>query len=325
MQDWTRKALSKLGRIEHRHKSTILLLSLFFAAQFAAAQVPAPPAPKPQSGQDLPVPGHPVPADYGKLSEHNVEWVRTQAPQTQMEFLLGAAINHDVYATNLIAGMVDGWRGKLQPTPRWETLQDTALYSNDLRVRAAAIEINLVVRNVSKTDEYADQLIQTADKLPSSRPYFAWELGMLANRGIETERIHELLAEWIHDPNQQVRFWSVEGLAHIGTDDTIKNFLDVFRNDPSLDVRERAGCSLAKSGMLTREQRMKAVPGLIDLAEDTSLDPTTRNWVYQALREITNMNLGNDPATWRNWYATHGAEKIREFGKGDSWSVLGNS
>ncbi len=238
----------------------------FLCPRFATSQVtPAGPAPKPRSGQDIAVPGRPVPADRGNLSEHNIEWVATQPPQVQMEFLLGAAVNHDIGATNLIAGMVEGWRGKLKATERWETLQDTALYSNDLRVRAAAIEINLAVRSIPKTDDEADQLIETARKLPDSRPYFAWELGMLANRGVRTAQIHELLAEWIHDPNQQVRFWAVEGLAHLGTDDTIKNFLDVFRNDPSLEVRERAGCSLAKSGMMTREQRMKAVPGLIGL------------------------------------------------------------
>ncbi len=306
-----------------RRALALVLLTALFASQPAASQTP--PAPKPQSGEDLPVPGRPVPADHGKLSEHNIEWLQTQPPQTQMEFLLGAAVNHDVGATTLIAQMVEGWRGKLHRTQRWDDLQDTALYSNDLRVRAAAIEINLAVLNLTKTDETADRLIESAQKIPGNRPFAAWELGMLANRGIETARIHELLAEWIHDPNQQTRFWSVEGLAHFGTDDTIKNFLDVFRNDPSLDVRERAGCSLAKSGMLTREQRMKAVPGLIELGDDPSLDATTRNWVYQALREIANVNLPNDPATWRNWYATHGAEKSREFGKGDSWSVLGNS
>lgn len=301
---------------------TLLFVTLTLAAQSVPA---APPVSKPQSGEDLPVPGRPVPADHGKLSEHNIEWVQTRPPQTQMEFLLGAAVNHDVGATKMIAEMVESWRGKLQATSRWETLQDTALYSNDLRVRAAAIEINLAVRNIVKTDDYADRLIETANKLPQNRPYFAWELGMLANRGIRTERIHDLLAEWIHDPNQQTRYWSVEGLAHLGTDATIRNFLDVFRNDPSLEVRERAGCSLAKSGMLTREQRMKAVPGLIDLGDDPSLDATTRGWIYQALREITNVNLPNDAASWRNWYSTHGPEKIREFGKGESWSVLGNS
>jgi hypothetical protein len=301
----------------------LVLLTALFASIPAASQTT--PVPKPQSGEDLPVPGRPVPADHGKLSEHNIEWVQTQPPQAQMEFLLGAAVNHDVGATKMIAEMVEGWLGKLHDTPRWETLQDTALYSNDLRVRAAAIEINLALRHIEKTDEEANRLFETAHKLTGSHPYFAWELGMLANRCVATERIHELLAEWIHDSDQQTRFWAVEGLAHLGTDETIKNFLDVLRNDPSLDVRERAGCSLAKSGMLTREQRMKAVPGLIELADDPSLDATTRNWVYQALREITNVNLPNDSANWRNWYSAHGAEKAREFGKGDSWSVLGNS
>jgi hypothetical protein len=303
----------------------LLVVMMLLAGQIAVAQVSPAPAPKPQSGEDLPLPGRPVPADHSQLSEHNREWLQTQPPQTQMEFLLGAAVNHDVGATRMIAEMVDGWRGKLHRTERWETLQDTALYSNDLRVRAAAIEINLAVMSIAKTDDAANSMIDAALKMPSSRPYFAWELGMLANRGIETERIHDLLADWLRDSNQQTRFWSVEGLAHLGTDDTIKNFLDVFRNEPSLEVRERAGCSLAKSGMLTREQRMKAVPGLIDLADDPSLDATTRNWVYQALREITNVNLPNEPAAWRNWYSAHGAEKAREFGKGDSWSVLGNS
>jgi len=214
--------------------------------------------------------------------------VTDAAPADTNGVLLGAAVNHDVGATSLIAKMVEGWHGKLHRTQRWEDLQNTALYWNDLRVRAAAIEINLVVLNLAKTGEAADQLIDSARKDPGYRPFAAWELGMLANRGVEAVRIHQLLAEWIHASNQQVRFWSVEGLAHFGTDDTIKNFLDVFRNDPSLDA-------------------------------------TTRSWVYQALREITNVNLPNEPAAWRNWYSTHGADKKREFGTGDSWSVLGNS
>jgi hypothetical protein len=77
--------------------------------------------------------------------------------------------------------------------------------------------------------------------------------------------------------------------------------------------------------MLTREQRLLAVPGLIALADDPSLDRTTRNWVYQALREITNEHLGSDPAIWRNWYNSGGAKRREEFRKGDAWSVLGNS
>jgi hypothetical protein len=277
------------------------------------------------TGDQLPVPGKWVAADHSKLSEHNIEWMQTQLPQAQAEFLLSAAINHDKGATDWINKLLDGWRGKLHRTQRWEDLQDTALYSNDLRVRAAAIEINLAVNNLAKTDETADHLIRSAESNPGNRPWAAWELGMLANRGVESERIHQLLVTYIHDPEQQTRFWAVEGLAHIGTDETIKDFLDVFRSDVAMDVRERAGCSLAKSGMLTREQRMKAVPGLIDLGDDDSLNATTRNWVFQALREITNERLPDSSAAWRSWYAKFGAERQQEFRQTDQWSVLGNN
>jgi hypothetical protein len=299
----------------------ILTLTVVLAGRMKAQQAANPIA----AGEQLPVPGKWVAADHSKLSEHNIEWMQTQAPQVEAEFLLSAAINHDKGATDWINKLVDGWHGKLRRTQKWQDLQDTALYSNDLRVRAAAIEINLAVTNLAKTDETADRLIRSAESIPSNRPWAAWELGMLANRGVEKERIHLLLVNYSHDPEQQTRFWAVEGLAHLGTDETIKDFLDVFRGDVSMEVRERAGCSLAKSGMLTREQRMKAVPGLIDLGDDDSLNETTRNWVYQALREITNEPLSNNSAAWRSWYAKFGAARQQEFRQGDSWAVVGNN
>jgi hypothetical protein len=306
-----------------RRRLAIFLMAgvcLFAMVGNSTAQTTPPP-----TGEQLPVPGRPVPADYSQLSEHNREWVLTQPPQTQMEFLLGAAINHDHGATDMINKMVDDWHGKLHFTKKFDDLSMTALYSNDLRVRAAAIEINLAVYNLSKTEETAEQLIASAEKSPAYRPYATWELGMLANRGVGRDKIHDFLRSYLHDPTQKTRFWAVEGLAHIGTDDTIKDFLDVFRNDPALEVRERAGCSLAKSGMLTREQRMLAVPGLIDLAYDPSLDATTRSWIYQALREITNEHLGNDPAVWRNWFSSAGAKRKEEFRQSEQWNVLGNN
>lgn len=277
------------------------------------------------SGEDLPVPGRPVAAVHSQLSEHNIEWMQSQPPQVEAEFLLSAAINHDHGATDWINKLVDGWHGKLHATQRWQDLQDTALYSNDLRVRAAAIEINLVVRNLAKTDETAERLIQSAENQPGNRPYAGWELGMLASRGVESQRIHEVLVKYMHDPDEQTRFWAVEGDAHLGTDETIKDFIEVLRSDVSMDVRERAGCSLAKSGMLTRAQRMKAVTELIDLAQDDSLNTTTRSWVYQALREITNQLLPNDVGTWRSWNEKFGGQRVREFRQGEEWSVLGNN
>jgi hypothetical protein len=313
---------NRRGSMPHTQLArAILILSFAFAGCTQAQQA----SNSVTTGEDLPVPGKWVAADHSKLSEHNIEWMQAQPPQEEAEFLLSAAINHDKGATDWINKLVDGWHGKLHRTQRWADLQDTALYSNDLRVRAAAIEINLAVNDLAKTDERAERIIHWAESAPGNRPWAAWELGMLANRGVELERIHDLLVTYTHAPEQQTRFWAVEGLAHLGTDETIKDFLDVLRSDVSMEVRERAGCSLAKSGMLTREQRMKAVSGLIDLSEDNSLNETTRTWVYQALREITNEPLPNNSAAWRSWYAKFGAERQQEFKQGDSWAVLGNS
>ncbi len=276
------------------------------------------------TGHQLPVGGTPVAATHSKLSEHEIEYINGRPPQEQMERLLSAAVNHDIGATEMIEEKVADWHGHLARSKQWQVLGDTALYSNDLRVRAAAIEVELAVNNIDKSRETAMGLWHTGEDNVKSRPFSAWELGMLANRGVAPDLVQEWLESWVHDPDQQTRFWSVEGLAHIGTDSTIKDFLDVLRNDPSMDVRERAGCSLAKSGMLTREQRMKAVPGLIDLSDDPNLNDITRTWVYQALREITDVNLPNDPAAWRNWYSQHGAEQVEKF-KSEGNSVLGNS
>jgi hypothetical protein len=70
---------------------------------------------------------------------------------------------------------------------------------------------------------------------------------------------------------------------------------------------------------------MKAVPGLIGLAQDDSLNLTTRSWVYQALREITDQYLPNDVGAWRSWYQRSGGERSQLFRQGQQWSVLGNN
>ena len=163
------------------------------------------------SGEQIPVPGRPVPADHGQLSEHNIEWMQQQPPQTQMEFLLGAAVNHDHGATDWINKLVDDWHGKLHYTEKFKDLDDTALYSSDLRVRAAAIEVNLAVFNLSKTEETAEGLMEHAQKSTDWRPFAMWELGMLANRGVEPDKIHLFLRFYLHNPNEKTRHWVVEG------------------------------------------------------------------------------------------------------------------
>jgi len=44
------------------------------------------------------------------------------------------------------------------------------------------------------------------------------------------------------------------------------------------------------------------VPRLFEYTEDYSLDPETRGWVFQTLRDITGPTLAPDPSTWRLWF-----------------------
>jgi HEAT repeat protein len=141
----------------------------------------------------------------------------------------------------------------------------------------------------------------------SQRVWALWELGLLGNRGVVPERVNEILVGQLHDSDPEVRHWAVEGLAYLGTNESIAPLLQEFHDDPSPMVRERAGCSLAQSGMLTQEQRHSVVPHLLDYADDSSLDAQTHGWVYQALRDITGQNFPNDSSTWRNWYSTNGS------------------
>jgi hypothetical protein len=247
--------------------------------------------------------GDPEPASAAVLSEHHLEGLGAMTPQHQAEFLLERSINHYKGANEQIEARVEGWRGHIQHEPRLQNLFTTALNSDDLRVRAAAIEVNLAARNRAKrvaTIDALEPVARTGEQGP--RANALWDLGLLGNRGVQPERVAEILLASIHDPNENIRYWAVEGLAYLGTDATIEPLLNVFHDDPLPMIRERAACSLAQSGMLSAKQRRTAVPRLLDFTEDPALDAQTRGWVYQALRDITGQTLPHTPQAWRTWW-----------------------
>jgi HEAT repeat protein len=125
---------------------------------------------------------------------------------------------------------------------------------------------------------------------------------LLGNRGVQPDRALEIIRSSIHEPNENVRYWAVEAMAFLGTDAVIEPLLGILHDDRSAMIRERAACGLAQSGMLNERQRRQAVPRLLEYTEDYSLDPETRGWVFQALRDITGQTLPPDPSTWRLWY-----------------------
>lgn len=247
--------------------------------------------------------GKPEPASANVLSEHEIEVLDQLPPQSQAELLLERSINHYRGANDEIAERVHGWRGKIQLDQKLESLFMTALNSDDLRVRAAAIEVDIAGRNLEKNTATIDRLEPDA-RLGEQGPRAnaLWDIGLLGSRGVEPQRAAQILLASIHDGNVNIRYWAVEGLAYLGTDETITPLLEVFHDDPSPMIRERAACGLAQSGMLSEKQRRSAVPKLLDFAEDQSLDPETHKWIFQALRDITGESLPHDPAAWRNWY-----------------------
>jgi hypothetical protein len=226
-------------------------------------------------------------------------------PQTQAELLLEETVSDYETAGVRLSSRMGGWRGRLTMSPRLASLLDSGLNSPDLRVRAAAIEMELVIYDLPKTRESSDLLTERIATDSGGRSWALWMLGAIGNRGVQPEQALRTLIQYAHDPDEKTRFWAVEGLSLLGTDATIQPLLDIFRNDSSLEVRERAGSALAQSGMLTKPQRLAAVPALMALGEDPSLDSNTRNWTYQALREITGARYGTNPTDWREWWAVH--------------------
>jgi hypothetical protein len=231
--------------------------------------------------------------------------IAAMPPQAQAVFLLKETVNDYEAGGGKLLSRMESWRGQLTMTPQLTTLLDSGLNSPDLRVRAAAIEMELVAYDLPKTRESSDLLIERIANDPAGRSWALWMLGAIGNRGVEPEQALRTLIRYSHGADQKTRFWSVEGMSLLGTDATIPPLLDIFRNDASLEVRERAGSALAQSGMLTKQQRLTAVPALMNLGEDPSLDSNTRNWTYQALREITGARYGTNPTDWREWWAEH--------------------
>ena len=257
-----------------------------------------------QIARILSLDGKPEPASANVLSAHHLEALDSMTPQAQAEFLLERAMNHYEGATRQIESRLPAWRGRIEPGDRFENLFRMAINSDDLRVRAAAVEIDILTRKLEKNTETVDRLepiARSGEQGP--RANALWDLGLIGGRGVEQARIAEIILASVHDENVNIRYWAIEGLAYLATDDVIDPLLDIFHDDPSPMIRERAACSLAQSGMLNRKQRMRAVPRLLDFAGDGALDDQTRSWVFQALRDITGENLPHDASAWRAWYS----------------------
>jgi hypothetical protein len=224
-------------------------------------------------------------------------------PQKQAETLLELAVGRNDGAIDQISSRVDRWQGKLQWDSQIATLTTAALNSSDMRVRESGIEVEIAAYGLAKNSASVDYLVRTTESADHAQNIWAlWALGLMGNRGVETDRVVRILSAHLKDADEDSRRWAVEGLALAGSAQTIELLLKTMHDDPSASVRERAACSLAEAGMFTREQRFTAVPQLLTYSDDPSLDAQTHAWAFQALHDITRQRLPNDSNAWRSWY-----------------------
>lgn len=238
--------------------------------------------------------------DASQISDASLNAMR---PQQQVELLLRAAIEESTPAGDQVRTRASEWRGRLTSTPHLEGLVNAALNSPALGVRAAGVEVELSLNNLVENPSSANALIERIDNDPAARPWGLWMLGALGNRGVERERVLSVLRVYARDPAEQTRYWAVEGLSFLGEDKSIPPLLDALRNDSSQSVRERAASALGHSGMLTKQQRLSAVPALIEDAGDGSLSASTQTLAYRALHDITGAKIEDTPAEWRKYWA----------------------
>jgi HEAT repeats len=264
-------------------------------------------------------------AAAAKMTDADAERVLALPAQEQAEELLERAIGHDQRALELFEQQVESWAGHIRLTDHMRQLERRSEFSRDLRVRNANADINLTLDGWQKNEQAAEMLIERARTDLHYRAAAVYFLGMLAGRGVAYDRIHPVLLDYAkHDPDPAVRQWAVEGMRYLGKGEALDELFESFTQDPSSNVRERAGCNISDCGNFTRLQRMRMVPKFLDLVADANSSAQMKTWSYMALREITDANVASDPQAWRNWYQAHGSEKMAEFERLDWWKVRGD-
>ena len=238
-------------------------------------------------------------------TDGDLEAISHLAPQQQAERLLELAIQRPDPSLSLIRRNFTSWRGHLEDSDRLFQLVLEALNSDDPRVRVAAVEIDLAANNLGESPESVEKLREQIQSGTEGRFMALWRLGSLGNRGVEPAEALRMLQLYAHSRNQEVRFWAVEGLAMLGNDAAMNALLDILAHDPAPQIRQRAANGLSKSGLLTGEQRLTAVPHLLNLLDDDSLDDATQNLVSTALEAITGASFGKNSGAWRDWWAHH--------------------
>ncbi len=220
--------------------------------------------------------------------------------QERTERALELAIDNYQGAADYVVDHAQVWRGQFKASHSLHALLHAALISRRIEVRMAAFELSLAEYNLQKTPAEIDRLLaRRATDPQGSGPWALWNISLIGARGVERERIYEILVDAVRDNDETQRRWAVDALARFGGEEVVDPLLAIAAHDASSEVQERAFCGLAQSGTLQLAERYRAVPGLLAIAEDRGASAQQRAWVFQALREITETyDVRDDVSAW---------------------------
>lgn len=225
----------------------------------------------------------------------------TLSQQAEVESLLERLAAGDSAALDRVLEDSDGWLGRAQRSPRTNQFIMATLDQRDLKMRGAALQATLALDGVSR-DQAGFNRLELAVTNRNSRAWALWMFGALGNRGVEPERVAQVLKSYLDDADARTRSEAVDGLGIVASDDTVPILLERFRRDSSPLVQESAARNLAEAGMYTHKQRMVAAASFVEWMDDASLTPQQKSWVAHALSDISGQNFGVDAAAWQRWY-----------------------
>jgi hypothetical protein len=227
----------------------------------------------------------------------------TMSPQqAEAENLLARMASGDSAAASQVLEESNRWIGTTQRTTKANQLVNATLNQHDLKLRAAALQATLALDGVTRDADGLNRL-ELAVVDPSTQAWALWMLGAMGNRGVEQERIVQILKGYLDKSDARTRSEAVDGLGIVALDETVPILLERFRNDSSPLVQESAARNLAEAGMYTHEQRMVAASSFVEWLDDGRMSPQQRGWLAHALRDISGQNFGMDAAAWRQWYS----------------------
>ena len=235
-----------------------------------------------------------------KFDSFYSEMVEGFEPQAKAEKSLELAINRFVGATDYILANAQDWRGLIERNSRLTTLITTAINAPLIEIRMAGFELYLAQYDLAKSPEQIDILLRRYDNNPEGNgPWALWSMAAIGARGIDREHVFDELLYATENKNTTIRRWAVDSLAKFGGQEVIMPLLEIAKNETSPIVQERAFCGLAQSATLHVVERYNALEGLLVIVRDSESSKQTKDWAYQALKEISSFyDIPDNPNKW---------------------------